>query len=231
MNRSLVLSLCLVGAVACSSSSNNSDAGPTTDAGTTTDAGNVPDAGNATDGGMAMNPAPPALKTMEVDRMGRAGVNTALTAPFAAAAAEDKAKNDYNAEADRSKWVASFQPEISGNLAILDGLDTVCGNQILAGPMPVMGRYGVLSGVLADDVLSVNTASGTCMQYLAVEANATGLAPNMDCGGRTPLYDTIDTTYSVLAVGKLSGVTDGVDKDADGTATTTTFPFLDVPNQ
>ena len=75
----------------------------------------------------------------------------------------------------------------------------------------------------------MNTASGTCSQYLAVEANAVGIANN-DCGGRTPLEDTIDTTYSVLAAGALSGVADGIAADADGTASLTAFPFLDRPN-
>ena len=49
-----------------------------------------------------------------------------------------------------------------------------CGNQVLAGPAPVAGRYKALADILADDQLYVNTASGTCNQYLAVEANAIG---------------------------------------------------------
>ena len=65
----------------------------------------------------------------------------------------------------------------------------------------------------------------TCGQYLGVEANAVGI-PNADCGGRTPEYDVIDTTYSVLAAGVLSGVSDGI--VADGKVTTT-FPFLAPP--
>ena len=42
--------------------------------------------------------------------------------------------------------------------------------------------------------------------------------------------DTIDTTYSVLAIGALTGVGDGIAKDADGLASLTAFPFLDSPN-
>lgn len=82
--------------------------------------------------------------------------------------------------------------------------------------------------MLADDQLYVNTASGVCQTYLAVEANAVGI-PNTDCGGRTPLYDTIDVSYSVLAAGALSGVGDGVPMDADGTASASEFPFFDEP--
>jgi hypothetical protein len=172
---------------------------------------------------------------VQIDRMGRAGVNTALTNPFyresvpAELAAHETIVDDYNAASDPTQWGAEFADEIAGNLAILDGLDTVCGNQVIAGPTPVPERYATLASVLADDQLYVNTVSGTCQQYLAVEADAIGIT-NDDCGGRTPLEDTIDTTYSLLAAGSLAGVGDGVPVDADGTASTSVFPFLDQPN-
>src|SRR5262245_17719816 len=173
-------------------------------------------------------PGPPALG-VQIDRIGRAGVNTALVDPFSLDAPSKAANQDaYTASATPSQWAASFGGRIATNLAILDSLDTVCGNQLLAGPAPVAGRYGTLATVLADDQLYVNTSSGTCTTYLAVEANAVGIA-NSDCGGRTPLYDTIDRTYSVLATGALSGVTDGVPLDADGAASLTDFPFLLTP--
>jgi hypothetical protein len=171
---------------------------------------------------------------VQIDRMGRAGVNTALTNPFfreSVASEESRHEtvlDDYNAANDPSQWVARFSSLIAPNLAILDGLDRVCGNQVLAGPAPVAGRYKALADILADDQLYVNTASGTCNQYLAVEANAIGIA-NTDCGGRTPLENSIDVTYSVVAVGALTGVTNGVTSDADGTASLTVFPFLDRP--
>ncbi len=171
----------------------------------------------------------------QVDRMGRPGVNTALTNPFyresvpTELAAHDAVVDAYNASGNRSEWQSSFAAEIATNLAILDSLDTVCGNQLLAGPSPVAGRYAALASVLADDRLYVNTGSGSCMQYLGVEANALGITNN-DCGGRTPLEDTIDTTYSLLAAGVLSGVTDGVPVDGDGMASLSVFPFLAEPN-
>ena len=180
------------------------------------------------------NPPPPSVGAVQIDRMGRAGVNTALTNPFyrESVASEDSQHklivDDFNVASDPSQWVARFSSLIASNLAILDSLDRVCGNQTLAGPSAVPGRYKALADVLADDQLYVNTASGTCNQYLAVEANAIGVA-NTDCGGRTPLENTIDITYSVVAVGAFTGVTNGITSDADGAASLTAFPFLDRP--
>jgi hypothetical protein len=173
-------------------------------------------------------PAPPALGA-QIDRMGRAGVNTALTAPFEQnATTKGQVQDQYNAAA-QPQW-ASFTPRIAANLAILDSLDTVCGNQLLAGPSASAGRYDTLATVLADDQIYVNTGSGTCQLYLAVEANAVGITNN-DCGGRTPLYNTIDETYSLLAAGALSGVTNGITSDADAQASLTSFPFFAPPNR
>jgi hypothetical protein len=167
--------------------------------------------------------------------MGRAGVNTALTNPFFDPSMANQqqmheaAQDEYNGATNPAQWAGMFSAEIAANLAVLDGLDRACGNQLLAGNTAAAGRYDALANVLADDQLYVNTASGTCQQYLAVEANAVGIS-NADCGGRTPLEDTIDTTYSLLAAGALSGVSDGIDADHDGAASVTAFPFLDQPN-
>jgi len=172
--------------------------------------------------------APPLLG-LQVERMGRAGINTAVVDPFFANEEDHGVvQNAYNASADPTQWASQFAARMAGNLAILDSLDAVCGNQLLAGPQPVAGRYDALAGVLADDRLYVNTASGTCQQYLAVEGNAVG-STNNDCGGRTPLYDTIDVSYSVLAIGQLTGVGDAIASDSDGTASLSAFPFLVDP--
>ena len=191
--------------------------------------------GNDNDG-FQQDPAPPAIHLdRQIDRMGRAGVNTAATAPFFRETVEeekavhDQVSDEYNSASAPAQWGALFSDRIAGNIAILDSLDTVCGNQLLAGKEAVVGRYSALANVLSDDQLYVNTASGACQQYLAVEGNAVGIA-NTDCGGRTPLEDTIDVTYSVLAIGALTGVGDGVPVDADGTASITAFPYLDTPN-
>lgn len=178
------------------------------------------------------NPSPPRIGT-QIDRMGRAGVNTALTDPFSTVPGQtsDQVKDNYNAASDPTTWVSSFVGGpvgnlIAGNLAILDALDGVCGNQPFArpgNPAPA-DRYRPLATVLADDQLYVNSASGTCSTYLAVE---TGNAN--DCGGRTPLENTIDVTYAVVA-GPAVPVVNGITQDADGTASLTVFPFLANPN-
>ncbi len=178
------------------------------------------------------NPSLPRIGA-QIDRMGRAGVNTALTDPFSTVPmlTSDQVKDAYNAAKDPSTWASMFVGGpvgnyIAGNLAILDALDGVCGNQPFARPgtpAPV-DRYKPLATVLADDQLYVNTASGTCNKYLAVETGATN-----DCGGRTPLYNTIDVTYAVVA-GPAQVVVNGIERDADGNASLTAFPFLDSPN-
>jgi hypothetical protein len=165
----------------------------------------------------------------QVDRMGRPAINTAGNQAFEAMIeTADMGKNAYNAESDPAKWTA-FVPEIQKNLAILDSLDTVCGNQ-LAADMSKMdpSRYAKLAGVLADDRLYVNSAGAVCSTYLGVEANALGVM-NADCGGRTLAYDVIDTSYTLLAAGKLDGsIGDNVpiSDSAKGTA----FPYLAPPH-
>lgn len=175
---------------------------------------------------VTMTPAPPALGAM-IDRMGRPGVNTAVTDPFDAdAAAEDTMKDHYNVAAQDS-WSTTYKAQFAGNLAVYDGLDQSCGNQFAAGAMAMAGRYDALAGVLADDQLYLNTGSTSCATYLGVEANATNIIPNTDCGGRKLDYDVIDVTYSVLAIGMVSGVTDGIDNDSTFSAN---FPFMGAPN-
>src|SRR4030095_7706547 len=108
------------------------------------------------------NPPPPPVGAVQIDRMGRAGVNTALTNPFfRESVASEESQHEmivdaYNAAHDPSPWGDIFSSLISPNLAILDGLDGVCGNQVLAGPAPVAGRYTALANILADDQLYVN---------------------------------------------------------------------------
>lgn len=168
---------------------------------------------------------------LQIERMGRPAINTALIGPFldpGGGGARGALQDTYNADQHPENWVGNFAAEIASNLAIYDGLDTNCGNQLLAGAAAEAGRYDTLAAVLADDQLYVNTASGVCQMYLAVEANAVGI-PNSDCGGRTPLYDTIDVSYSVLAAGVLSGIGDGIAMDSDGTASASEFPFFDEP--
>ncbi len=156
----------------------------------------------------------------QIDRHGRAGVTTALISVLAADDDKGDARDDYNA-AEPATWSA-FTSDIRANLAVYDALDAVCGNQFIADAGST--RYEALAGALADDRLYVNADGASCGQYLAVELDATQVAANSDCGGRTLSYDVIDVTYSALAVGGVGGVTDGV--PADDMSPSSTFPFL-----
>ena len=186
------------------------------------------------------NPAKPAVGKTQIDRMGRAAVNTALTNPFGLVPGKtsDQTKDEYNAASDPAGWKASFQPAIRTHLAILDGLDGTCGNQLAAAAPLDANRYAALAGVLADDRLYLRTDKTTCGLYLAAEADAVNLTQNNgDCGGRTPVEDTIKETYSLLLTGKPTGITDGLavgangfGADQDGNPNATIFPFLGDPN-
>lgn len=176
--------------------------------------------------GMCENPAVPALG-VQIDRMGRPAVNTALTNPYdiypaANAESGEVTKGRYNADADPTMWATNWTPAIRMNLAILDGLDGgTCGNQLaFTAAMP----YTPLAGVLAADALQVDTTRTSCTAYLGVEVNALGIQANTECGGRTLSIDTIDATYGALIGG---GTTS--DNIAQSTAPSTTFPFFANP--
>lgn len=199
------------------------------------DAMDVPmDEGQDTDTADPGNPAPPALGAM-IDRTGRPAVSTATVATFMA---DDDAKGDrkdaYN-EASPADW-SDFAADIAGSLAILDALDGTCGNQLGAADLNEdesvpADRYSTLASVLANDVLKVNSTRGTCGVYLGAEAEALGVVGEGEggCGGRTPVDDVIERSYSVLAAGALAGVDDTITED-DGGANADTFPFLGAPS-
>ncbi len=169
-------------------------------------------------------PSPPAVLSRQIDRMGRSGVNTALVSPLKAGGPRGVDRDAYNA-APRASW-GTFKDNIRASLAVYDGLDTVCGNQILANTADATpARYDGLANALADDRIYLNSASRRCSQYLAVELNATGLLPNDDCGGRTPNYDSIDVTYTALTNDLTVPVGDGVDADTF-IHDENVFPFL-----
>jgi hypothetical protein len=168
---------------------------------------------------------PPTLGA-QIDRMGRPAINTALNETFNADTDEKGAGKDaYNAATDPADW-SEFAGQFEANLGILDALDAECGNQLLAGTGDT--PYSALAGVLLDDQLYVNTDKGACAAYLGVEAEALGLVEDGSCGGRTPSYDVIETSYSVLAAGILSGVDDTITED-DVSHDEDTFPFLASP--
>lgn len=182
--------------------------------------------GTAGAGGVS---GPPALG-VQIDRIGRPAINTAISDPFDGDATMHGAKQDaYNVATPAMG--STFEAQFEANLAILDSLDTVCGNQFAADKTKTDAtRYKALADVLADDELYIDTSSGTCTTYLGVEANATKIIPNTDCGGRTLTEDVVDESYSLLAIGATSGVTDGVAMDDTVSAQTATFPFLAPPH-
>ncbi len=173
--------------------------------------------------------ARPALGA-QIDRVGRPGISTALVATFNRpdSAARRDTRDRYN-QAGPSDW-PTFADDLTASLGILDALNGVCGDQLLAADTGV-DRYAALRGVLLDDRLYVNTASGTCGVYLGLEGEVVGALPSGagGCGGRTPNDDIIERSYSVLAAGTLTGVDDGIREDARDHSLTE-FPFLAEPN-
>src|SRR5262245_23351859 len=68
---------------------------------------------------------------MQIDRMGRPAINTALNHGFDGnATAAQAAKKAYNEQTMASEWLTNV-PEFMKNLAIVDALDTgFCGNKL-----------------------------------------------------------------------------------------------------
>ena len=188
-------------------------------------------------------PPPPTLGKMQIDRMGRPAVNTALTDPLGllTGITENMAKDAYNANSVPSTWTTgatSYVPQFEASLAAFDGLDGVCGNQLGFAAMDSGKGYSTLAGALAEDSLWLNTAGTTSTQYLEVELNALGAIKTLtDTGGRGLAYDVVNITYSALILGAFTGVSDGttpVTSKTNGlggstTATAPTFPYLGTP--
>ena len=195
-------------------------------------------------------PSFPAAPTVgaQIDRLGRPGINTALTDPFwnngTGTVDQHHMKQDaYNAGDNPSTWASlmiggkTVLAIFEANLAAYDGLDTglasapnTCGNQFGFGG-PLGAAYTTLATVLADDQLYLDTSTTTCSQYLGVEVKTLVPSAAADCGGRTLTENVIDTTYNVLAIGTLTGpVTNGITSDAAGTETNAVFPYLGAPN-
>ena len=140
----------------------------------------------------------------------------------------DSLKEEYNARTPATS--GKFIPEMQRALALYDGFDGKCGNQLLADPQaPPAARYRALAAVLADDRLWINSASGVCTQLFAVElaslAGHSALAT--DCGGRTPLYDAANV-WRALMVNGTTDFDDGLRHD-DHEHSATVFPFLAPP--
>lgn len=163
-----------------------------------------------------------------LDRMGRPLTGNALLAPLAADEVSDALKEQYNRGA-RADW-PRLMPVIQETLGLYDSFDGVCGNQWLADTAaPVAARYRVLAELLADDRLWVDSTTGRCESFMAVErAHFAGEPGAKDCGGRTPTQDAVDVYRSLLVNGSERGVSDGVDRDEHEHGSDA-FPFLAAP--
>jgi hypothetical protein len=191
------------------------------------------DAGHAdarADAACSNCPAVPALG-VQLDRLGRPAINTALNHAFDPTAAAGTAKDAYNVDGSPGGWVAAYAPTFAAGLGIMDVLDTGltctdgtcvaesaptasdgCGNQVLyngnaaGGDTATATSYATLASILADDQLYMDTTKTSCelpshANYLAVEFNVVTSLPNLTCGGRAPTNDVIDTSYTALAIG------------------------------
>jgi hypothetical protein len=166
----------------------------------------------------------------QLDRAGRPLTGNALLGTVAPDDVSDRLKEQYNAATPATS--AEFIPEIQKGLALYDGFDGQCGNQLLANreAAPSM-RYRALATLLADDRLWVNSASRVCTQLFAVELADLGgqSALKNDCGGRTPNYNAVNVYRSLLVDGTTVSVDDGVDHD-EREHSATVFPFLAAPD-
>ncbi len=172
---------------------------------------------------------PPKALGARIDRAGRPAITAALISTFNPDPAAQSAERDrYNTSGNSNP---AFVPTIVTSLAILDGLDEACGNQLLAGNGDPRGRYAPLANVLVDDQLYVHSQrAGSGSVYLGLEAETVNAinAGQGAGGGRIPGDDVIARSFSVLVAGELSGLDDGVPRD-DAVHDQDVFPFLAAP--
>lgn len=174
---------------------------------------------------LALAPEPPLLGA-PIDRAGRPLTGNGLIEPLAGGEVSNPRKEAYNRAAP-ADW-AQFVSDIERTLGLYDGFDHQCGNQWLSERgAPPATRYRALAALLADDRLWVDSRSTVCNQLFAVERAALGGPGSAkgDCGGRTPTLDAVDAYRSLLVLGAMTGVEDGVERD-DRAHSTTAFPFL-----
>ena len=166
---------------------------------------------------------------VRIDRMGRPLTGNGLLAHLGSDEEADAYKLKYNEATPETADV--FVPVIAQSLALYDGYDGRCGNQLMIDhAAPPEKRYAPLAKLLADDRLWVDSASSTCTQLFGVELAALpgGKRWRNECGGRTLHYDAVNVYRSLLAGGTNDAVTDGVRADEQAHSDTV-FPFLAAP--
>jgi hypothetical protein len=236
-----ILSLGFV-AAACS----DDEDGPSTTRTSSTTTTTVGPGGGDTGGGGGGIPLAPSLGP-QIDRKGRPAINTALNKAFIQFgstmmgeaipdATRDMAEDAWNAADDPTMWATTFAADVSVQLGVLDALNATttsgCGDQAA---YSVGMNYTTLATVLSNDWLVVKgDAAGGCSVYLGVEANFLGIT-NDTCGGRTPEYDVIDVSYSLLSGAFTPAPTfdfgDNVDAKPETLAAFNAgFPYLADPN-
>lgn len=177
-------------------------------------------------GALGKNNRPVPAAADRIDRAGRPAISAALVSTFAPDAQQADLER-YNTSGNANP---AFVPIMASSLAILDGIDGVCGNQLLA-DMSLANPYAPLASALNDDQLYVRSDRvGAGSAYLGVEGEAVrALQPGQGSGGgRVPGDDVVERSYSVLVAGQLGGYDDLVERD-DATHDVDVFPFLAAP--
>ncbi|NUP04562.1 MAG: hypothetical protein HOW73_00695 [Polyangiaceae bacterium] len=157
-------------------------------------------------------------------------------------------EDTYNQDSNEAEWSGTYAGIFGLNLAVIDTLDTglnglpnqqACENQpVSCGDIShsMDQCYATLASVLADDRLWLNTAGTNCSSsaptspiegYLAVEFAFLDF-DNEGCGGRRPIDDVIQTSYSVLTQGTPTGIDDNI--PAPPGLHPETFPYLADPH-
>lgn len=161
-----------------------------------------------------------ATRDKQIDRLGRPMSKNALLGLFGPDDQTFALREAYNLVTPAT--AQRFIPEIERGLALYDGFDGICGNQLMAGP-PGPGRYHKLATLLADDRLWVDSRAKSCARFMAVERGIAG-----DCGGRPPSMNAANIWRSLLVNGTDSGFDDGLDHD-EIPPSDIVFPFLAPP--
>jgi len=232
---SVVALACSVGLLGCGDDDGGDGTGGTTGTGATGGGGGGTGAtggtggtGTGAMGGTGGAGGDPVVEA-PIDRMGRPAINTALTDRFSAG--HDAAAEAYNVNHDDTTWGAMYTADFQASIAIFDAIDTVCMNQAFACQDETDADcYLTFASVLANDKLWLKTNASTCGVYLGVEADATGLLANDDCGGRRPVDDVIKRTYSLLVNGSLADIDDGIAVEPETANAAAAFPYLGAPN-